>query len=193
MYLVTVHHSRLFLSIILTVLSLLPHDALQVDAGAWLTGSQALRLGRQRSVRRVNCYWTRAHHDLLTGRRDVTAGDGSEEVEGRRSRGGDRRLHLLERDREERLSDLGTLRGRQLWTREQNAQQPGRRRTRLLSLSYTPETFIHLIHSHSFIWYAVIHSFVWFSVLESEVLLFRPSGQQKQKTKILSPHKARPA
>lgn len=87
-----------------TVLRLLPHDALQVDAGSWLTGSQALRLSRQSGVRRVHRHRARADHNLLTGRRDVAAGDGSEEVEGRRSRGGDRRLHL-EEDRAETRRD----------------------------------------------------------------------------------------
>lgn len=45
-----------FTGLVLTVLGLLPHDALQVDAGSRLTGSQALRLSRQCGVRRVHCY-----------------------------------------------------------------------------------------------------------------------------------------
>lgn len=87
------------------------------------------------------------------------------------------------RDREERLTDLGTLRGRRLWTREQNAQQPERRRTRLLSLSYTPETFIHLIHIH--------HSFIHLIQCAGiRGAVISSSGQQKHQTKISSPRKA---
>lgn len=79
----------------LTVLSLLPYDAFQVDAGSWLAGSQAFRLGCQCCICGVHGNWACADHDLLTGRRDVTAvDDGAEEVERRRSRGGGWRLHL---------------------------------------------------------------------------------------------------
>lgn len=78
----------------LTVLRLLPHDALQIDAGARLTGAQALWLGRQSGVRCVHRYGARANHDLFAGRRDVAVCDGGEEVQRRRSRGGARRLYL---------------------------------------------------------------------------------------------------
>ena len=80
----------------LTVLRLLPHDALQVDAGAWLTGSQALGLRGERGVGCVHGHRARPDHQLLAGGRDVPAGPRDEGVERRRSRRGDRRLHLEE-------------------------------------------------------------------------------------------------
>lgn len=52
----------------LTVLGLLPHDALQVDAGARLARPQALGLRGQRRVGRVHRHRARADHDLLARR-----------------------------------------------------------------------------------------------------------------------------
>lgn len=51
-----------------TVFCLLPNDPLQVDTGAWLTGSQALRLSGQCHVCRIYSDRARADHDLFTGR-----------------------------------------------------------------------------------------------------------------------------
>lgn len=100
----------------LTVLRLLPHDALQVHAGSRLTGSQALWLGRQRRVDGVHGDRARADHDLLAGRRDVAAA-GAEEVERGRSWGGDRRLHL----------DGGQRRRERNQTRECKHRRAGRK------------------------------------------------------------------
>ncbi len=80
----------------LTVLSLLPDDALQVDAGARFTGTQTFGLGGQSRVRGVDGHGARADHDLLTRGGDVAVADRSEEVERWRCRRGDRRLHLRE-------------------------------------------------------------------------------------------------
>lgn len=92
----------------LTVLRLLPNDALQVDAGAWLTGPQALRLGGQSHVRRVDGDGARADHDLFTGRRDLAVCDWREEVERRWRRGGCRRIHLRGRQRGEEGEETRT-------------------------------------------------------------------------------------
>lgn len=88
------HCQRARSSVTLTVLCLLPDDALQVHAGPRLAGAQALGLGGQRHIAGVHPHRAGAYHDLLARRRDVVVDDRDKEVQGQHCRRRDWRFHL---------------------------------------------------------------------------------------------------
>lgn len=131
----------------LTVLSLLPDDALQVHAGARLAGAEALGLGGQGHVAGIHPHGAGAYHDLLARRRDVVVDHGDEEVQGQHRGRGDRRLHLQGKRNRPVTTGRGTSINRQLhfWRTSSPGQAPGggsgptpQRRTRISLVFPTP-------------------------------------------------------
>lgn len=94
-----------------TVFCLLPHDALQIDAGARFTGAQALRLSSQCHITGVHPHRASAYHYLLTWWWDITVDNRDKKMQREHCRGGHWRFHLEKRNTAVTTNEYRWMRG----------------------------------------------------------------------------------